>query len=416
MNQKDQPPSKRPVFSSPEQLDQLLQVANPGGWIALAALCLVLITAVVWSVVGRIPTKVDGAGIIIRSGGVFDVVSLGQGQLSSLKLAPGDLVKNGQVVAELSQPSLQAQINSSEQELKQLKKQQATLQDFYRTQDKLQKQLSDQRRQGALATIADLDMRSQWLNKRIADQQQLLDKGLITSQTLMQTKDQLMSVREQKSQQQTQLKNLEDQYLKYQNQRERDLAQGDLSILQAQGKLELLRDEMDLRAKIRSKYTGRVLEIKANVGLEVNIGTPLFSLELLDRNLLAVAYAPAAHGKLIEDGMRIEITPSTVKRDQYGFMIGKVTSVSPFPATQQGMMAVLQNQDLVREFAAGGAPMTVFAELVKNPKTFSGFQWSSDNGPPQKIYSGTVCTVQVVVDEQPPINLVIPYFKSVFGL
>lgn len=407
---------KRPALSSPEQLDQLLQVAGPGGWIALGALCLILITAIVWSIAGRIPTKVDGAGMLIRTGGVLDVVSLGQGQIASLKVFSGDMVRKGQLVATLAQPSLQAQVINARDELNQLTEQQEKLRRFYAKQDKLQKRLTDEQERNTLAAISDLDERARWLGKRIKAQQELLDKGLITSQTLMNTRAQLMNVKEQKSQRQADLKGLEDQFLKYLNQQERELAQGDLQILQARGKLDLLQSEMKLRAKVYSKYSGRVLELKTRVGSEVNIGTPLFSLERMDKVLLAVAYTPAAHGKRIKKGMRIEITPSTVKRDEYGYMIGKVISASPFPATEQGMMAVLQNEELVKEFSAQGAPIAVYAELLKKPETFSGYKWSSDNGPPQKIYSGTVATVQVVVDKQPPIQLVIPYFKSLLGL
>jgi len=404
------------AISSPEQLDQLLQVTRPGGWIALGALCLVLLAAIVWSVLGRIPTKVDGVGMLIRPGGVLDVVSLGQGQVSAIKVGSGDMVAQGQVVAELFQPSLQAQIASARQELGQLTKQRQTLGAFYEKQDKLQQQLLTEQRKNLRAAMDDIDVRLNWLEKRVGDQQKLLDQGLITSQTMMDTKSQVMSAKEQKRQHMVDLKDLEEGYLKFQDQQERDLAQSDLSVLQSRGRLELLESDLSLRSRVISQYAGRVLELKARVGAEVDVGTPLFSVERLDKDLVTVAYAPAAQGKRIKKGMTIEITPSTVKRDEYGYMIGRVTDVSPFPATDQGMMAVLQNQELVSEFSKAGAPITVYAAFERDGGTYSGYKWSSKKGPPQKIYSGTVCTVQVVVDEQPPIQLVIPYFKSLLGL
>ena len=43
-------------LSSPEQLDQQLQVTSPRGWIALLALWSVLAAIMVWSIVGSVPT------------------------------------------------------------------------------------------------------------------------------------------------------------------------------------------------------------------------------------------------------------------------------------------------------------------------------------------------------------------------
>ncbi|MCP3871222.1 MAG: NHLP bacteriocin system secretion protein, partial [Gammaproteobacteria bacterium] len=43
-------------LSSPEQLDELLKVTTPHGWLALLALCAIVITIVLWGIFGRIPT------------------------------------------------------------------------------------------------------------------------------------------------------------------------------------------------------------------------------------------------------------------------------------------------------------------------------------------------------------------------
>ncbi|MFZ5585289.1 MAG: NHLP bacteriocin system secretion protein [Thermodesulfobacteriota bacterium] len=407
---------KPATISSPEQLDQMLRVASPGGWIALVALGLILAAALAWGFWGSIPTKVDGAGMLIRASGVMDVVSLGQGQLWELKVDSGSQVDKGQLVAVVAQPEVQAQIDNAARELEQYQKQESRLREFYAKQDELQARLYQQQQDNIKASIQNLQTRMAWLRERISAQEALLDKGLITSQTLMQTKESLSSAQEDERNYRAKQKDLEEQALKDKAQQERELFQARLQILETQGRLDLLRSQMQVRSQVVSEQAGRVLEIKARVGAEVNAGTPLFSLELLDRELVAVAYVPAAQGKRIQPKMRIEITPSTVKRDEYGFMLGVVSEVSPFPATEQGMMSLLQNQELVREFSAQGAPIAVRADLIEDASAYSGYKWSSRKGPPQKLFSGTVCTVQVVVEEQPPIQLVIPYFKSLLGL
>lgn len=417
MSEGQRTPAKQPAsIGSPEQLDQMLRVASPGGWIALAALGLILVAALAWGLWGSIPTKVDGQGMLIRQGGVMDVVALGQGQVLELKVTSGDQVNSGQVVALVAQPELESQIQTTEHELQQYADQQAKLKTFYVKQDQVQARIYVQQAQNINASIKDLKTRMAWLEERITAQQTLLDKGLITGQTLMDTRQQLASARENERSNQAKLKDLEEKALQDQLKEEQQLFQAQLQVLETQGKLDLLRDQMLVRSQVVSELSGRVLEIKSREGAEVNPGTPLFSLEPLDQDLVVVAYVAAAQGKRIKPEMRIEVTPSTVERDEYGYAIGKVGAVSAFPATQQGMMSLLQNQELVTQFSRAGAPITVRADLLPDPATESGYQWSSRKGPPQKLFTGTVCTVQVVVEQQPPIQLVIPYFKSLLGL
>jgi HlyD family secretion protein len=55
-------------LSDPEQLDRLMLVTSPRGWLSLAAVCLVMATALGWSVFGRVPITVSGQGILLESG------------------------------------------------------------------------------------------------------------------------------------------------------------------------------------------------------------------------------------------------------------------------------------------------------------------------------------------------------------
>ncbi|MFL6291034.1 MAG: NHLP bacteriocin system secretion protein, partial [Thermoanaerobaculia bacterium] len=50
-------------LSSPEQLDQLMQVTSPRGWLALGAFGTLLNTALGWAELGTIPTDATGEGI-----------------------------------------------------------------------------------------------------------------------------------------------------------------------------------------------------------------------------------------------------------------------------------------------------------------------------------------------------------------
>ena len=58
-------------ISSPEQLDDYIRVASPRMWVVLAAVVIFLAGAVIWSVFGRIESRV--AGVAIVDGGVCTV-------------------------------------------------------------------------------------------------------------------------------------------------------------------------------------------------------------------------------------------------------------------------------------------------------------------------------------------------------
>ena len=154
------------------------------------------------------------------------------------------------------------------------------------------------------------------------------------------------------------------------------------------------------------------------VGQVVTPGEPLASLELSgdEHDLRALLYMPPDKGKQIKTGMRVRLSPRTVKREEYGFMYATVSQVAEFPSSPKGMLRLLENQALVEQFSSEGAPITVFAELEKDPTTPSGFKWSSPQGPPGRVFSGTFCNGSVEIRTQAPISLVVPYLKHKLGL
>ena len=80
-------------LSSPEQLDQLMQVTDPRGWLALIALLMLLAAAMVWGFMGTIPTEASGEGILIRRGGVSALVSTGSGPVEEMLVSVGDVIE-----------------------------------------------------------------------------------------------------------------------------------------------------------------------------------------------------------------------------------------------------------------------------------------------------------------------------------
>ncbi len=125
--------------------------------------------------------------------------------------------------------------------------------------------------------------------------------------------------------------------------------------------------------------------------------------------LVNLAYFKIGDGKQIQPGMKVMITPDTVKREEFGGMVGSVTAVSALPITKQSVADLIGNAELAAALVSQGGQMQAIAQLKLDPSTFSGYEWSSAKGSPhQKLSPGTTTSVRVILAEKAPIAFVFP--------
>lgn len=295
-------------LSSPEQLDQLMKVTSPKGWLMLLGIAILLVSAVIWGFTGQLATKVTGQGVLIQSGGEQSITTEVSGSISDVTVKADQLVKRGQVIARISQPAL-------------------------------------------------VEMMS----------------------------------------------NVQDQM---------DLArQSGESVSGLNQKLDELRQQYYNATRIVSPYDARVLEVKVKRGDLVTVGTPVVSLELMHDNKLdleAIMYIPATEGKRVQPGMAVQVSPTSINKEKNGFMEGRVTAVSQFPATARGIYQTIGNQTLAELFSSGVAVLQVTVSLIPDPSTVSGYKWSTPQGPDMKVNNGTLFGGAITVQTEKPISKVIP--------
>ncbi|MGH6643847.1 MAG: NHLP bacteriocin system secretion protein, partial [Bradyrhizobium sp.] len=168
--------------------------------------------------------------------------------------------------------------------------------------------------------------------------------------------------------------------------------------------------------QIISPVDGRVLEIKVSAGAVLAVGAPVVAIESEGNKLEALIYIPAERGKNVKLGMPVRIEPSTVKREEFGTMVGTVVTISDFPMTPQGMAAVLHNDTLVTRFSKEGAAYAATVSLEPDPETVSGYRWAVGQGPPTRLTSGTLTRAEITTRRQRPLDLVVPLFKKYTGI
>ncbi len=192
----------------------------------------------------------------------------------------------------------------------------------------------------------------------------------------------------------------------------------DNEILDYEQQVTALKNKLAETSVIISPKAGRVTEVNAAVGDKVELGTSVVSIvdEDKDENdLMAVFYVPVASGKKLKAGMQTKISPSIVQEEEYGCILGRVVSVSEYPISVKTAEQKLGNSKIAESYAGNNVCLEVLAELEVNKDTDSGYQWSTEDGPPIKLENGTVCSAFVIVETQRPIEKVFPQMKSLFG-
>jgi HlyD family secretion protein len=399
-------------LSSPEQLDYLMSITSPMAWIALAAVGVIALLIILWGFVGFIPAKVSGKGILIRGGSVFDVSAGSDGVITDLSVKPGDVVQAGQSIATISQSGLDLKILLARRKLNDLKAQDADITAREEQNNVAALKALSEETETRNKVINDLKQQEGSLAERLKSEQELQAKGLTTQSTVITARDSVFSVQHQISDNQVRLTEIISEKVKLARETQEKRKEIDDTLRQ----LREYETQRDWSTKVLSPYRGRVLEKLVERGNLVSSKDRIITIETNESAMQAVLFLPAGDGKKVNLGMQVQISPSTVKPEEFGFMLGEVKSVSLFPSTPEGMARVLRNDQLVKELSQRGSPIEVTADLLLDPGTRSGFKWSSPQGPPIGIFSGTLCTGSIVVDRKRPVEYVIPKIKETLGI
>ena len=406
-------------LSTPEKLDQLIKVTGPRAWIALVTVFLALSTGMSWAFLGKVKTKLNAIGVVL-GGEVHEVVATSQGQLVKLQVSMGDKVKEGQIIAAIQQPDLYQQIESAKAVLADRKLEMGKLMTYGSQGSQLEGELISQNRVSIQGEIEAEKKKMAFLSNQLESENNLLEKGLIVKSQVANTKQQIDASKNT-------IERLKSQMVETSSRQHNvgfDLQQKttlqNQRIAEAERNLQFLSERYDTQTNIRSPYSGEVVELLTDAGVVVGPGTPLFKLKNQNDSqaakLKGVLYIPSQDGKKIKKGMEAFVVPSTVQPQEFGFIKAKVTYVSDFPITQQGMMTSVKNDQLAKGLLASGPLFEVHVDFEKDADSYSGFKWTSAKGPNISIKEGTSCTGKITIKQETPVTIVAPAFKKFFDL
>gem|GEM_PF-3058459 len=393
-------------------------VTRARGWITLLVTGVVIGVALVWGFFGVISKTVKGQGVLLPALNPVVLYAQGTARVLSIGVAEGDKVEAGQVLMTLGNPPLEKSLVSARETLKTLR----GIDERMTSGEKAKLQIAQKelrKKQSALQrTIKDTDRLCQLQKQQLEAEAKLLEEGLIPKQQWIQSQRTLAQLVEQKFNSESQLP-----------QALLDFEQVQLSIQQARDEraVEIARAESDLaeieahsqtELKVTSPIDGHVLELRAGAYSEVSAGSEL--LEILPLGEAAnrcVAYVNASHGKKVEEGMRVLVSPSIAAPERYGYIVGYVSEVSEMISSKAEIVRVFENEQYASSIlTAYPAPLRIVVAMQPDARTLSGFQWTSSAGLPGKIGIGTICSVEAEVQQDRPIELLIPWLKKSVGM
>ena len=398
---------------SPEQLDSALSIVSSHAWVWLAAIGLILLAIIIWAFLARLNYRSDGLGIILKENSVlYDVTAPYEGIVSAVQVKVGQKVEVGDLLAEIRFPQKESDLKATEKLLKQTRAQLDTQSSFAevdlprRERDKNKKIASLEKSLNADHQLLD------FLTALAKTQKAELKAGYITRQQQESTLNQLHSTEESIRSTKNEIRSLNTSYSEQANATTQKTQQLQQQLTQTRGKREQIRVTLEQGRYILSPVAGVITEIDVNAGQRIPNGAQVAVVEESGEGLHVVAYFKNSQGKKLAPGMSANVSPTSVERNIYGTIEAQVVAVSPVPDTEDAVTRILGNRDLAKQLSQGGAPISATLLLTANPKSYSGFEWTSSTGPDQKITPGTSASVEVIVRRIRPIDLVVPLYET----
>jgi len=357
--------------SSPEQLDLMMQVTSPMGWLALLTLAVLIGLGLIWSIFGSIPDLVEGRGVLLRGERLKDIKAPISGTITNISVVPDGDMKTGQIIAVISR-------------------------DAASIEEKQADEATVARDNAMIATKKD-EIAS--LESQLAVQKDLVKRGLKAENALFEFERRISGAR------------------------------GEMNTLQRE--IDSVTARLRATAQITALEGGKVVEVIKSVGDKIREGEILLRMETITADvasgakpkefcggaLHAVLYVPAQVAGKVRPGQEARVSPLDVKKEEFGYIEGKVEWVAGYAASPDDMKEKLKNDILVQSYNNQGPVFETRVCLAADATNMTnGFKWSSSTGPDRKITGGGQTQASLVVDARKPYTYVIPAIRRTVGI
>lgn len=403
--------------ASPDQVNQVAPITSPRLWILVAAAATVTAAFVAWGVLGTIPLTVRGTGLLIEGTMVVAAEAPSDGRVGEVRVRQGDRVSQGDVLAVVANPALEAQLQDARAAAARLREQDVSM--LAAEEQSLAAAIAalDAREQEARQRIEKATAAADAFSKSIETKRDLVRQGLLAEADLLGTVNTQLEIDRALSECRNELRRIAadraDAGIRHAQERQRRrnaIADADAAVRQAEARLDADRNVVAPRP-------GKVLQVLRGAGDVVRRGGSVAVIsDVGDGSLRCYAFFPLADGKRIAGAMPARVEPSVADRERFGVIAATVRDVEPVVGTRESLSRIINSPEVVQDIERRyGGIVSAVLDLAADPATPTGLRWSGGDGYPKPLVPGTICDVDVVTEEVAPIRLLLPWIKQVVG-
>ena len=408
-------------LGSSEQLDQRLIVITSSSWIILVVAGLLLTLCFAWGYFGSLQNLVEGEGVIAPKGTQPIQINSPNafGGVIELIAPAHETVKAGDPLIRLHNQDLEVKVANAQSRVDLLKTQD---QHLTQAEDEIlgrQKKFLDAQLAAAKQATEQTQKLSQLYKEELDNLKQLVQDQLVPRSQMVQTQQAYFSVMQQLTQQETIVAQANEQYFSLVTTTERQRLERASQLAEAQETLKSAQTSLEVSTVVLAPVSGTVLEHAVDMGSAVAVGTTVTAIRphgAESDELIARVYVPYGTGRRIRKGMQVRLSLPFIKPSRYGYIVAEVASVSTFVADSAASVH-LGSRHLAEKMATDLGPMLeVLVTLERDAATPTGLRWTSGQGYDRALDFPALCGAQVIVSEDRPIDLVLPWVKDLLGL
>lgn len=396
-------------ISTPSDVNKVISVVGSGTWLLIAVFVVVALMALGWLFYGSIPITLQGQGILIPKGGIFETISSPEGlnTIKELTVKTGQIVEKDQVIAVLDNPEASKTIIVRTNYVADLKKKKEQLSKEAEQSIAEKKEHYEQQKkiiEEGLKTKVDY---RKHLENNLNKQKGLLEKGYAKQQNVLDVETQLNALKDEDLRNKEKLVQLQKELMVDEENWSQKLRDITMKLDDEERDLNNLKSRQEAIKAIRTPRGGKVISIPHKVGDNVNANEPLVTISHGDENQLeALIYLNPLEGKEVKVGMKVYMIPTHLEKEHVGYIQGEVIAVSPYPETVRSLMSTLQNEELVKKFTESSPPISARIALTKEKGKNTPIELTN-------LSPGTWIYGRVVVERRSPFAIIIPELKKI---
>lgn len=400
---------KRPPLNPFHLFEERMVVVSYRASLVIATLLGLTLAFLVWSIFGSISVKASGLAISLTKQGIIHVPSREKGRVAELKVKAGEQVLAGAPIATIYDLELETGLKEAIKRKDELWSDYLTAKKVASKEEKERNVTLNRDLDATNFALAQREKQIPFLTKDIESKRTLYKEGLISAIQLADAEKGLME--ERISMEQLKAKNIEINTELKKSYKSEELMRDQQQYFDALNRVNELKARSSY-LNVISPSDGTIVEVQASVGDDVKEGQSIALIEkpkTAGEEYLFYCYVPTEQGNKIKPGMPAELKLAVVDPSKYGYLLGAVESVSPFPATALRVFSVVQSQDLVEFLLNKHQAVTeVVVRPTPEPANPSGYRWSSGKGPNIQLRAGLVAEARITVEKRRPISYLFP--------